>query len=114
VAGVNVTTRPTATGFFPTQYKMNTSMVRKEDVDLFRLFFDGRMTIAQSDQMVTYMTDGGFIDGQTKMVTVEMITFSPSASKFTMMRFDFNWEVRFLLGCSCLHLIFLCPKVLMY
>jgi hypothetical protein len=95
-AGVNVTTRPTATGFFPHQYQRNTNQVREVDIDVFRLFFDGRISTSQADTMVTYMIDGGFIDENTNVVTVEFVTFSPTLNKFSVVGFSFDWKV-----CCC-------------
>ena len=93
VAGVNVTTRPTALGFFPQSHGLNKSLVRAGEENIFRLFFDGRITTNQANSMVTYMIDGGFIDDQTSEVTVEFVTFSPSLNKFSLTSFSFYWEV---------------------
>ena len=93
VAGVNVTTRPTALGFFPQQYGLNQSQLRPGEENFFRLFFDGRITTNQANAMVTYLTDGGFIDDQTSSVTVEFVTFSPTLDKFCYTTFVFDWQV---------------------
>jgi hypothetical protein len=45
VAGVNVTTRAAPLGFFPHKHKRNASLLRAGDADLFRLYFDDRITI---------------------------------------------------------------------
>ncbi len=92
-AGVNVTTRPTAIGFFPHQYQRSSKKVREDDIDVFRLFFDGRISTSQADAMVTYMVDGGFIDEYTSFVTVEFVTFSPILNKFSVVYFSFDWKV---------------------
>ena len=93
MAGVNVTTRQTALGFFPQQYQRSAKQFMPGDFNLFRLFFDGRITTSQSDTMVTYMSDGGFIDDKTQSVSIEFITFSPTLSKFSVVGFIFNWQV---------------------
>ena len=77
-AGVNVTSRATALGFFPYQYGRAPGAARPGDVDAFRLYFDGRVTASQAAGMVTYLSDGGFIDDQTRSVAVEWVTFNPS------------------------------------
>ena len=93
IAGVNVTTRPTAIGFFPQQYQRMPDMIQDEDLNLFRLYFDGRLTTSQANSMITYMMDGNFIDDNTESVEVEFVTFNPSMSKFSRVTFVFDWQV---------------------
>jgi hypothetical protein len=95
VGGVNVTTRPTAIGFFSHKYGLNESKVRRGEGDLFRLFFDGRLATDQADAMVSYMSDGGFIDEKTREITVEFVTFSPTVNRFSLIAFTFVWEVSY-------------------
>ncbi len=80
-AGVNITTRDTALGFFPYQYGRAPGRARAGDVDSFRLYFDGRLTQAQAAGMVTYLDDGGFIDTRTQTLEVGFISFNPSLSE---------------------------------
>ena len=47
VAGVRVTTRAAPIGFFPHRHRRNASLLRAGEADLFRLYFDSRITASQ-------------------------------------------------------------------
>ena len=86
-------------GFYPHQYDGNThkrkdrSLISAGDVDAFKLYFDGILTLDQANSMLTYMQDGGFIDGSTSSITVEMITFNVDLNLFSALSVFFEWEV---------------------
>ena len=87
-------------GFFPHQYDGNTfkrkdkSLISPGDVDTFKLYFDGILTLSQANSMITYMQDGGFIDQSTQGITIQMITFNVDLNLFSAFVVFFNWEVR--------------------
>lgn len=93
-----VTVPSTPLGFFPHGYDMSTGgwkPVAEVDVsqsDIFKVFFDNRVSATQSGSILTYLQDGGFIDQQTHQVLVEFITFNPNLNHFCFVRFDFNWR----------------------
>ena len=62
-------------------------------MDAFKLYFDGILTLDQANSMLTYMQDGGFIDGSTSSITVEMITFNVDLNLFSALSVFFEWEV---------------------
>jgi hypothetical protein len=90
-------------GFFPHQYDGNTfmqktsSMISPEDVDSFKLYFDGILTLSQANNMLAYMQQGGFIDNATSSLDIEMITYNPDLNLFSLLVVYFKWEV-----CKCL------------
>ena len=47
VAGVRVSTRSLPIGFFPHKHKRNASLLRTGEADLFRLYFDSRITASK-------------------------------------------------------------------
>ncbi len=44
--------------------------------------------------MVTYLSDGGFLDSQTETVDLEFTTVSPANNKVSLVHFTFNFKVQ--------------------
>ena len=87
-------------GFFPHQYDGGTglekdpALISPQHRDTFKLYFDGILTLAQANSMVAYMQEGGFIDGSTERIAIEMITFNVDLNLFSVFTVFFQWEVR--------------------
>ena len=89
-------------GFFPHRYDPRTGMDKTtelfpEEADNFLLFLDERISGAHAQRMITYINDGNFLDGQTKEISVEMITLNADVRIFSSFKFIFTWMVCFML-----------------
>mmetsp|Transcript_30441 Transcript_30441/g.81000 ORF Transcript_30441/g.81000 Transcript_30441/m.81000 type:complete len:1277 (+) Transcript_30441:517-4347(+) len=85
-------------GFFPHQYDGVTfgpkeeNLISKADVDTFKVYFDGVLTLSQANAMLSYMQDGGFIDNQTSSISLDMITYSSDLNLFSILVITFDWQ----------------------
>jgi hypothetical protein len=88
-------------GFFPMSYarRRNTSDPSQGNKNasgsggIFRLYFDERIENAQAQKLLTYMTDGSFLDERTRKVTVEMNTLNVQLNMFAKFEFIFEFQV---------------------
>jgi hypothetical protein len=63
--------------------------------EVFKLYFDERIENAQAQKLLTYMTDGGFLDDNTRKVTVEMNTLNVQLNMMATFKFIFEFQVLF-------------------
>ena len=69
------------------------TFIVSEKANEFLVFFDERLSYNQADSMLTYMKDGGFIDDQTKEISVEMNTLNSEYGLFSTFIFMFYFQV---------------------
>ena len=87
-------------GFFPHSYDgknrsaKDPRFVLSGEETTFKVYFTERISSKQAQRMVTYLSDGGFLDAQTKEVSVEIVTLNSNLNVFGVFTFDFGWQVR--------------------
>jgi hypothetical protein len=92
-------------GFFPHFYdtglgrnassaSKDAAFVVPERANEFMLYFDERLDYYQASRMLTYMKDGGFVDYQTREISVEMNTLNAEVGLFSTFEFRFQFQVR--------------------
>jgi hypothetical protein len=74
------------------QHKKPERHIHNPDRNKFKLYFDERLTARQANNMVQYMQDAGFVDEQTKQLTVEVVTFNAELDLVALLRVYFEWE----------------------
>ena len=85
-------------GFFPHRYDFKTGTDKvhtlyQNEADNFLVYLDERISSSQAQKIITYLTDGNFIDQQTSEITVEMNTLNAANKLFCKFRFTFTWQV---------------------
>ncbi|KAK3273680.1 hypothetical protein CYMTET_18090 [Cymbomonas tetramitiformis] len=69
-------------GFFP-------------DGEKFYVWFDANLDASRSQQMITYMKDGLYIDSRTKEVKVQIVTYNGQLQRYGNIEMFFRFEYRF-------------------
>ena len=88
----------TPIGFFPHQYdtvkraEKPASEVLEKDRDQFKAYFDGMASAEQANAQLQYLRDGGFIDGETYRVRVDMVTYNAEHNMFMYLDYKFIWH----------------------
>ena len=91
------TSLSTPIGFFPHQYDSVThaekplDLIEASQYNITKLYVDNRVSATRSQEMLSYLKDGGFIDANTHTVLVEFVTFNPNLNHFCFLQFTFNW-----------------------
>ena len=86
-------------GFFPHSYDGETrspkppELVMTGESDTFKLFFSEQLSASAAMDLVTYMSDGGFLDFQTDQVDVQIITLNANTNVLGIFTFTFKWLV---------------------
>ena len=85
--------------FFPHSYDgQNHSIKPREyilqsEADKFKLYFTEQLSAVEANRLVTYMTDGGFLDFQTDELSVQFVTLNSNLNMFAIFSFTFSWQV---------------------
>jgi len=90
----------TAIPFFPHGYDQQTGQEKAKDKmfrkrsqhEKFNVYLDSRVTETQAKRMLAFMNEGSFIDGFTKQIDVQMVTFNTNVNLFASLIFTFYWE----------------------
>jgi hypothetical protein len=85
-------------GFFPHSYDHSSGSTKNvtlvpEEANNFLVFLDERISSVHAQNIITYLKDGGYIDQQTREISVEINTLNAGSSIFCKMVITFTWQV---------------------
>ena len=68
------------------------ALIRSDRAAQFLVFLDERATWSHASDMIAYLREGGFIDGQTEAVSVEFVTYNNNGNVFAHVTVSFTWD----------------------
>ena len=83
--------------FFPHQWGKgdfkSKSAVSPNNIGVYKLYFDSRLTSQQSRKLVQFMRDGMFISDNTEKIELEFLTYNPDFNSFGILTIQFSWDL---------------------